>query len=94
MAWAHLLFFAAYVGLGLELLRATFKRRAALAAWRAAAGGAFDRGQHRFVTNLDLDGARLPEPARRLLKESRQSMAICGVILIALLALQLLLMVL
>jgi hypothetical protein len=94
MAWAHLLFFALYVGLGIEMLRALFKRRDALSAWRAAVGGDFDKGQRRFVTSLDLDHARLPKDAVRLLQQSRRTLALCSVVLVALLALQLLIMVL
>ena len=94
LAWAHLLFFALYVGLGIEMLRAIFKRRSALALWRQSVGGGYDKAQRRFVTNLDLDRARLPRAADDLMQQSRRTLAVCCVVLAALLALHLLIMVL
>ncbi len=64
-----------YAGAGVAMVRAIFLRRAALKAWRAAIGGQFDKRQHRFATELDLDRARLPPEAARKLFESRRVLA-------------------
>lgn len=92
MTWAHLIFFALYVGLGAMMIQSWLKRRSAVEAWRRAAGGAFDRKQKRFVTDLDLDHATLPDDARALLRESRNGFLIALSALMGLLGLQLFLM--
>jgi hypothetical protein len=61
-----------YAGAGVAMIRAIFLRREAVSAWRNAIGGEFDRRQHRFATELDLDRARLPPEAARKLFESRR----------------------
>jgi hypothetical protein len=61
-----------YAGAGVAFVRAVILRREALAAWREAVGGSFDTGQRRFITDLDLDRARLPPGAARKLIESRR----------------------
>jgi hypothetical protein len=60
-----------YAGAGVAMVRAVLLRHAALRAWRSEAG-VFDRGQHRFTTELDLDRARLPATAREKLMASRR----------------------
>ncbi|MBL8550698.1 MAG: hypothetical protein JNJ73_12010 [Hyphomonadaceae bacterium] len=61
-----------YAGAGVAFVRAVILRREAVAAWRQAAGGTFDKRQHKFITDLDLDRARLPPLAARKLIESRR----------------------
>lgn len=63
-----------YAGAGVAIIRAIFLRREAVQAWRAAIGGDFDRRQHRFATELELDRARLPPEAARKLLESRRAL--------------------
>jgi len=60
-----------YAGAGVAMVRAILLRHEALRAWREIAGP-FDRAQHTFTTELDLDRARLPAPARQKLLESRR----------------------
>jgi hypothetical protein len=90
---AHLVFFALYLGLGIVMVQATFKRRAAIQAWRESAKGEFDPVQRRFVTDIDLDRAALPPQARKLLLESRRDIAIATGAVLVLLCVQLFLMV-
>lgn len=92
MAWAHLIFFGAYVLLGIEMVRAVFLRRAAVSAWRESNGGAFDTHQRRFVTDLDLDRAKLPPASVALLHRSRRMIVIASCLTVALLAAQLVMM--
>ncbi|MGE0044610.1 MAG: hypothetical protein AB7J28_09080 [Hyphomonadaceae bacterium] len=61
-----------YFGAALAFIRAYLLRREAVRAWRAAVGGNFDRGAHRFANELELDRARLPPEARAKLLESRR----------------------
>ena len=61
-----------YFGAGVAMVRAILLRQAAVRAWRASIGGQFDRKQHRFATDLDLDRAKLPPEARAKLIESRR----------------------
>jgi hypothetical protein len=63
-----------YAGAGVAMVRAILLRHEALRAWRQAAG-AFDRVQHKFTAELDLDRARLPPPARAKLMQSRRVLA-------------------
>ncbi len=75
-----------YAGAGAAMIRAILLRRQAIAAWRRAAGGVFDRSAHRFANELEIDRApRLPAEARRKLFESRRVLAIgFGALLLAL----------
>ncbi|MGE3302570.1 MAG: hypothetical protein AB7M12_05600 [Hyphomonadaceae bacterium] len=63
-----------FTGAAAAMLRAIWLRREAVSFWRASAGGKFDAGQCRFVTDLDLDRARLPANARAKLAESRKAL--------------------
>lgn len=76
-----------YAGAGAAMIRAIFLRREAIAAWRRAIGGEFDRKQHRFATELDLDRAKLPPEAARKLMESRRVLVAAFAALAAALAL-------
>jgi hypothetical protein len=63
-----------FIGAAAAMVRAVLLRREAVSAWRAAVGGKFDARQRRFVTDLDLDRARLPPAALRKLTESRRAL--------------------
>lgn len=88
MAWAHMILFALFAGLGVEMVRAILQRRKAIALWRDAVGGGFDAREHRFVTDLDLDRANLPPDARAMLQRSRRSLMVCLIAMAVLLAVQ------
>lgn len=88
MAWVHLVLFALFTGVGVEMVRAIFQRRRAIALWRSSVGGGYDARQHRFVTDLDLDRADLPPDARALLLRSRRSLLACLIAMAVLMAVQ------
>ena len=69
-----------FVGASVAMVRAVLLRHEAVAAWRKAIGTSFDASQHRFVTYLDLDRARLPPEAREKLRESQRALLAGGVV--------------
>lgn len=75
MAIRALLLWVIYSGVGVLMLKAALDRRRAVARWRAAVGGDFDKTQRCFVTELELDRRRLPPEAERLLRLSRVSLS-------------------
>lgn len=61
-----------YAGAGVAFIRSYLLRRAAVRAWRQSIGGPFDKRQHKFATELEIDRARLPPDAAKKLTESRR----------------------
>ncbi|MBI1185923.1 MAG: hypothetical protein GC206_01035 [Alphaproteobacteria bacterium] len=78
-----------YAAAGLAFVQAFLLRRAAVRAWRKSIGGAFDKRQHRFATELEIDRARLPPEAQRKLMDSRRVLVAASLALAVALALNL-----
>jgi len=78
-----------YAAAGLAFIQAFLLRRAAVREWRKTIGGAFDKRQHKFATELEIDRARLPPEAQKRLMESRRVLLAGSVVLAIALALNL-----
>ncbi|NWG54550.1 MAG: hypothetical protein HXY28_12585 [Hydrogenophilaceae bacterium] len=78
-----------YAAAGLAFVQAFLLRRAAVREWRRAIGGRFDKRQHKFATELEIDRARLPPEAQKKLLDSRRVLVAASLVLMAALALNL-----
>ena len=65
-----------YAGLGALAVKSAYERREAARLWREAVGGGYDFAQKRFAVELELDRARLPPKAARMLHLSRRDMGL------------------
>lgn len=70
-----------YAAGGVAFIMSFLLRRAAVREWRKAIGGEFDKRQHKFATELEIDRARLPPAAQKKLTDSRRALLAGSIVL-------------
>ncbi|MBU6408519.1 MAG: hypothetical protein KGS44_15550 [Alphaproteobacteria bacterium] len=88
MIWKTALLGVIYTGLGALFVKSALQRRSAVRLWREANGGPFDLKQRLFITEQELERAKLPPESARMLGLARRDLGFAMTLLMAALIIQ------